>query len=86
MALKRNRCTGLGACAAQLGGSYLTWSDPTYWGVTTVGAFRLSDRRKRTIGNVPRASAVLHTRRVVYVNTVEGKVYAAPLRGRKPYR
>jgi hypothetical protein len=79
-----HRCQHLYACASQLGGGYLTWNDSP-WGVTTIGAFRLSNRRKRTIGKLPGTGTALHTRRTVYVNIVSeevgasGKVYAARL-------
>jgi hypothetical protein len=79
-AVRIHRCSALSDCSPQLGAGYLTWSDPSWRGVVPViKAFRLADRRRVGIGKLKGAASVQHTSSTVYVNTANGKVYAARL-------
>ena len=77
--LRIHRCTR-GFCPRELGGGYLTWSTTSTGGAsTTVGAFRLADRRRLRVGTVATHGVIERTRRTVYLITPSQKVYAAPL-------
>jgi hypothetical protein len=83
--LRIHRCSALWNCSPQLGGGYLTWSDPSWTGVVpTIKVFRLADRRRVVIGKLRKARVVQHTGNDVYVTTASDRVYAAPLPGRRP--
>jgi hypothetical protein len=85
--LRIHRCSGLSSCFPQLGGGFLTWSDPSWHRVIPiVKVFRLADRRRVSIGKLKGARGLQHTRRTVYVNAASGKVYAAPIPRRRHRR
>jgi hypothetical protein len=78
--LRIHRCSALSACAPQLGGGFLTWSDPEWkYGAATIKVFRVADQRRVSIGKLRGADTVQHTARRVYVSTASGKVYVARL-------
>jgi hypothetical protein len=78
--LRIHRCSAPSSCRPQLGGGYLTWSEPPWArSAPVIKAFRLADRRRLTIGKLKGAVTVQHTRRALYVQTNAGKLYAARL-------
>jgi hypothetical protein len=82
-AVRIHRCSAVSDCSPQLGGGYLTWTDPSWRdGIALIKAFRLTDRRRVAIGKLRGAASVQHTSTSVYVNAAKSKVYAARLPGR----